>query len=342
MGYERAKLSIYEKLNADKKIIAGIGNALVDILIHEEEEFLLKINALKGGMTLVEKDRVENNLNLSKGKPRIVAGGSACNTAVGVSGLGGQARFIGKCGEDRKGVLFKEGLEKDGVEPILFKSSLPTGRVLSIITPDVQRTMLTYLGAASELTPEDVATASFSDLALVHLEGYLLFNTELMYSALDSAQQAGAVISLDLSSFTVVEESKTVIQSIVSEYVDILIANEDEARAFTGHSDEKAAIESLAGWAELSVLKVGERGSYIAHEGEVIKIHPMGNGDAVDTTGAGDLWASGFLFGLINRFPLEKCGMLGSICGYEVCQVVGAKIFLDGWERIDKQMELIL
>ena len=128
-------------------------------------------------------------------------------------------------------------------------------------------------------------------------------------------------------------------EKIVIDFVDILLANEDEAMAFTGHSDEIKAVSSLSNNTHIAALKVGQRGSYIAHAGKIIKIEPMGPGTAVDTTGAGDLWASGFLYGLVNGYSLEKSGTLGSACGYEVCQVVGANIPEDGWLRIKKILE---
>jgi len=156
----------------------------------------------------------------------------------------------------------------------------------------------------------------------------------LIRASLSAAKTAGAKISLDLASFTVVEASKELLDQLVETYVDILIANEDEAGAFTGYSDEHLALKALSKRANIAVLKVGPRGSYVSHAGNTIAIKPMGDGNALDTTGAGDLWAAGFLFGLVKGFSLEKCGRLGSACGYEVCQVIGTKIPPEGWERI--------
>jgi sugar/nucleoside kinase (ribokinase family) len=318
----------------NRQLIVGIGSALVDILIHEKDEFLNKTGAVKGGMTLVDKKTIERTLALSSGNASIVPGGSACNTIVGIGKLGGAARFVGKCGKGEMGDLIESDLRKQNVEPKLFRSASPTGRVLSIISPDAQRSMFTYLGASAETRPEDISKQLFKDAAVVHIEGYLLFNPELIRAALTGAKSAGAKISLDLASFTVVEESKELLEQLVDSYVDVLIANEDEARAFTGYSDEHLAIEALSEQADVAVLKVGPRGSYISHAGNTIAVEPMGDGTALDTTGAGDMWAAGFLYGLVNGYPLEKSGQLGSACGYEVCQVVGANIPDEGWERI--------
>jgi len=326
----------FEFKKNNRRLIVGIGSALVDILVHEDDKFIEKTGAAKGGMTLVDNTWIERILANNSGAPAIVAGGSACNTVVGVGRLGGNARFIGKCGVDQWGRQYENDLVQQNVDPALLRSESPTGRVLSIITPDAQRTMFTYLGASAETRPEDISAASFADAAVVHVEGYLLFNPDLIETALAAAKKAGALISLDLASFTVVEQSLEVLERLVADYVDILLANEDEARAFTGQSDETLALRTLAQKADIAVLKVGPRGSHIAHDGQTIHIQALGDGSAVDTTGAGDLWSAGFLFGLVSGYPLDKCGQLGSACGYEVCQVVGASIPEEGWTRIRK------
>jgi len=320
----------------NRRLIVGVGSALMDILIHEDDEFLEKTGAAKGGMTLVDDTWIEDTLAMASGTATVVAGGSACNTVVGVGQLGGQARFVGKCGTDRWGRQYEHDLGKQNVDPALLRSDSPTGRVLSIITPDAQRTMFTYLGASAEARPQEINAKSFTDAAVVHIEGFLLFNPDLIQAALIAAKEAGALVSMDLASFTVVEQSLVLLEKLVADFVDILIANEDEARAFSRQSDENLALDALAEKTNIAVLKIGPRGSRISHAGETIHIQPMGDGTARDTTGAGDLWVAGFLFGLANGYPLEKCGRLGSACGYEVCQVIGADIPDEGWKRIRK------
>lgn len=319
-----------------RKLIAGIGSALVDILVHENEEFLENTGVAKGGMTYVESDFIDRLMIKAQGKLYVVPGGSACNTLIGIGKLGGDARFVGKLGEDKLGNMFEKYLKDNHVEPMLFKSSSSTGKVLSIITPDAQRSMLTYLGASSEIQVEEVTDNCFEGAAIVHIEGYQLFNKEVMKASLNAAKRSAARVSLDLASFNIVESAKDFLEAVVDEFVDILIANEDEARVFTGYSDEMKAIEALSKKADIAVLKIGKRGSFISRGGNVIKVEPKGteSGGVIDTTGAGDLWAAGFLYGLVNDYPLEKCGELGSACGYEVCRVVGANIPDEGWERI--------
>jgi sugar/nucleoside kinase (ribokinase family) len=305
-------------------------------MVHESDEFVRRIGIHKGGMTLVDMSDLEEIVAQLSTRPIEVPGGSACNTAVGVAQLGGLARFVGKRGRDELGRVFDNALAHRGVEPRLLTSSLPTGRVLSIVTPDAQRTMITYLGASADTQPQEITPHCFADTAVVHMEGYLLFNPDLMTAALMAAKTAGALISLDLASFTVVRQAKSVLDDLIVQYVDILIANEDEALAYTGIQDEAQALDRLARDTDIAVLKVGARGSYIQHAGEVFRIPAQGDGTAIDTTGAGDLWASGFLYGLVNGLGLEKSGQLASACGYEVCQVVGADIPVDGWNRIKK------
>ena len=320
----------------NNKLIVGVGAALIDILTHESDDFLKEISDVKGSMTLVEENFIKDLYLKFKKKPKIVPGGAACNTIIGIAQLGGNTRFIGKRGDDEFGELFEAELEKSGVEPQLLKSFTPSGRVVSIITPDAQRSMFTYLGASSEMTAEDISENKFNGASVVIIEGYLLFNHSLMFAALDAAKEAGALIALDLASFTVVEESRDVLNDIVDKYVDILMANEDEASAFTNCTDETLALEALSKNVDIAILKVGKRGSYIHRDGKIIKIDPKGDGTALDTTGAGDLWAAGFLYGFVNGYSLEKSGELGSACGHAVCQVMGASIPDDGWNRIKR------
>ncbi len=240
-----------------KKPILCVGGALIDILLNEEDAFLKRTTGSKGGMHLVEPEIIEKYLSISKAVPATAPGGSACNTAVGIGKLGGDARFAGKSGSGKNGSFFEEEIKKSAVSPYLIKSDSPTGRVLSIITPDAERTMFTYLGASSTITPEEIEDRFFKDVYLVHIEGYLLFNPAIMAAVLEKAKRFKALISLDLASYTVVEASKDLLCDIVDQYVDILIANEEEAKAYTGFLDENKAISALAKEANIAVLKVG-------------------------------------------------------------------------------------
>ncbi|THB80125.1 MAG: adenosine kinase [Desulfobacteraceae bacterium] len=314
--------------------ITGIGNVLVDVLINESDRFLSDLGKEKGGMTLVDNQDIETILTRTDQRPQVVPGGACCNTILGVGMLGGDARFIGNRGNDDFGNLFENSLKSCGVDPRISMSGSPTGKALSVITPDAQRSMFTFLGASVELAPGMVTPDLFENTAIAMIEGYLLFNPELMTAAVNAAKSAGASIAVDLASFEVVNASKDILDRIVKDDVDILIANEDEALAFTGHEDEQLALEALSEHVTYGVLKVGKRGSFICHGGHITQINPVSGKDAVDTTGAGDLWAAGFLYGIAHGLSVEHSGALGSACGYEVCQVIGAQIPEAGWHRI--------
>ncbi|MBU8910849.1 MAG: adenosine kinase [Desulfobacterales bacterium] len=316
--------------------ITGIGSALVDILINESDQFLTNLEKEKGGMTLVEDKDIEQILAQTNQTPVVIPGGAACNTILGVGSLGGDARFIGRRGNDAYGETFEKQVVKCNVEPVVSISSSPTGKVLSVITPDAQRSMFTFLGASTELDPELITSDIFKGTAISMIEGYLLFNRDLMTAALKAARAAGSLIALDLASFEVVNASRDILEDIIKNFVDILIANEDEAKAYTGYDNEQKAIEKMSQHVTYAVLKLGKRGSYVSYNGTITRIQAQSGNDPIDTTGAGDLWAAGFLFGIAHGFSIEKSGRIASACGYEVCQVMGAQLPYDAWSRIKK------
>lgn len=318
-----------------RRLVVGIGSVLVDILVPATDGFVDRCGVPKGGMVYFDADTIQQVLIRADGSQvRIVPGGAACNTILGVASLGGEARFIGKRGQDDFGQRFEQDLSRRQVDPLLIQAPTPTGRVLSLITPDSQRTMLTYLGASAGMGPREIPDHVFDNAAIAVIEGYLVYNRDLFLHALQQARAAGARILLDLASFTVVEENHALMTAVVKEYVDIVVANEDEAAIFTGCADEEAALSALSELAEVAVVKLGARGSMIAAGGRVLFIAPSGGDDIIDTTGAGDLWAAGFLYGLTAGLSLETCGRLASVCGYEVCRVMGASIPDEVWQRI--------
>jgi len=320
----------------ERPFVVGVGSALMDILLFESDLFVSRHRLIKGGMELVGATRADELLAVSgnAAAAKQAPGGSACNTIIGLGRLCGKAVFIGTRGDDDLGRRLEASLVSNNVLPRLQQVAAPTGRVLSVITPDAERTMLTYLGASSETSPETIAPEMFRGADMVHVEGYLLINEPLIRAVCEAAASVGVPISLDLASFTVVDANPRLVRELVKKYVSVLLANEDEARSYSGVSDEKEALKILARDAECAVVKVGKRGSHVCVNGEITSIPPVGTGAAVDTTGAGDLWASGFIYGLINSLPISECGRIASLCGYEVCQVEGAHIPEDGWQRI--------
>ena len=322
------------KSNNETPYAVGVGSALMDIILNESDEFLEQNGVIKGGMELVDADKANELLAKSSETPLLVPGGSAANTLIGLGRLSGKAAFIGCAGDDKLGDDYQAALKANNVEPIFTTTATPTGQVLSIVTPDAQRSMLTYLGAAAEMSPETFSTSIFGDADLVHIEGYLLFNEALIRKVLEAAKEAGIIVSLDLAAFTVIDANPTLVKELVKEYVDIVLANEDEAKAYTGFEDEHKAVAELAKDAAVAVVKIGARGSLVQYDGEVTVIAPYGEEKPKDTTGAGDLWASGFLYGLINGKSFAEAGRIAGMTGYEVCRVFGAHLSDETWARI--------
>jgi sugar/nucleoside kinase (ribokinase family) len=316
--------------------ILCVGAALYDILLRESDEFVASLGNEKGGMTLAEHAQIIEALAQSSETSDSAPGGSACNTAVGLARLGANSHFLGKRGQDATGENMQKELETSGLQCHLRLGEDPTGQVLSVITPDAQRTMMTYLGSAATLSPDEIKLEDFQGYDLVHIEGYLLFNTGFCQKVIELAKAAGCKISLDLSSFEVVNIFKDVLKDMLKNDVDLIIANEDEAKAYTGE-DPKASLEVFAPLAELAVVKLGADGVLIAHGEERYEV--SGNKvEAVDTTGAGDLWASGFIYGLTQGWSLDQAAKLGNTTGAAVVQVVGAVVPESTWDSIRSEI----
>ena len=313
-----------------------VGAALCDVLLRESDEFLAKLGKEKGGMTLVELDDINRALAASKNKSQRAPGGSACNTGVGLARLGADVHFLGKRGNDEAGEAMERQLHAWGLKCHLRLGSEATGQVLSVITPDAQRSMMTYLGAAAALLPDEISLADFKGYDLVHIEGYLLFNMPFAQKVITLAKSAGCKISLDLSSFEVVRIFKDVLSTMLKNDIDLIIANEDEAKAYTNANPE-ASLEVFAQLAEVAVVKLGAEGVLLAEGQKRFKVAAQ-RVQAIDTTGAGDLWASGFIYGLSRDWTLDKAAALGSKTGAAVVQVVGAVISDDKWTQIKSEI----
>ncbi|MCD6023152.1 MAG: adenosine kinase [Fibrobacteria bacterium] len=320
-------------------ITVGVGAALMDLLLEEKDDFLNRMGAAKGGMTLVDAPAIQSAMQAASAPVKSAPGGSASNTLVGIGNLGGRARMIGRVGKDDLAEHFRAGLGRAGVEDRLRVSDAAgTGHVLSVVTPDAQRTMFTFLGASLELCPADIGDADVSDAALVHLEGYLLFNRPVVERVLELARKHGARVALDMGSFQVVEAAREYLDELFAQRrIDILMANEDEARAYTGLGDSES-LEIFAGKVDTAVVKRGKEGALIAQGSSRLDVlaHVV---DALDTTGAGDLWASGFLYGLNHGLTLESSANLASKIGSEVVQIMGAVIPSEGWNRVHSYRE---
>lgn len=319
--------------------LIGVGSPIVDSLAQVDEAFVASIQGEKGGMELVDAGTLAA-LMARLDHLAEAAGGSAGNTAVAVARLGLPTTFLGKIGNDVGGEFYKDRFEAVGGDGSRFKvGTVPNGRCLSLITPDTERTMRTDLGAAMTLTPEEITVEDFAGCRHAHIEGYILFNRELMYKVLDSAKAAGCTISLDLASFEVVNATEDIIEDILQKYVDVVFANEEEGSALSGlGEDHEGTARKLGSLCQIAALKLGKDGSLIASGGELTRVEPL-RVDAIDTTGAGDLWAGGFLYGWLRGKPLGECGQLGSLLGAEVVQVIGATIHDARWAEIRQSVE---
>ncbi len=318
--------------------VVGMGNALMDILVRiDSEDILNRLDLPKGSMTLVDKDKSAMILDLIRSLPKsYTPGGSAANTIRGMAALQDPVSYIGSVGDDELGKMFRESIAEEHVKPILLTGSQPTGYAIGFITPDSERTFATYLGAATEISPDKLRKEMFSGQRIFHIEGYLIIDHPLIQKALNMAKEAGAEVSYDMASYNVVEENRNFIREMLSQYVDIVFANEDEARAFTG-KDPEEALEELATYCKIAVVKTGASGSLIRMDEETYMVRAI-DADPVDTTGAGDLYAAGFLHGYIYGMLPEQCGKIGSLMGGKVIETIGTKMSDLTWQEIFRQI----
>lgn len=309
--------------------VVGIGNALVDVLTHSDDAFLARQSLLKGTMQLVDEARAAT-LYAAMGPGVEMSGGSAANTMVGVASFGGRAHYVGKVRDDQLGDVFSHDLRATGVghDTPRATDGPPTGRCLIVVTPDAQRTMSTFLGASTGLGPRDVDRALIARGKILYLEGYLFDPPEAQEAfrvAAATAHAAGRKVSLTLSDPFCVGRHREAFLDLVEHHVDILFANEAEICALYEVGDFDAALARVRGHCEIAALTRSARGSVIASDGRVhaVAAHPVTA--VVDTTGAGDLYAAGVLYGLSQGFDLPTCGRLGSLAAAEIIAHVGAR-----------------
>ncbi len=317
----------------------GVGSPLVDILARVDDAFIRQHAGEKGGMVMLESaalNTLVSQAELTGLAPLETApGGSAANTILGLLKLGHQAAFLGKVGKDARGQYFLDSFRQAGGDASKFKTSadVPSGSCLSLVTPDAQRTLRPFLGAAATLSPDEVSVDDFRGFGLAHIEGYVLFNRPLAERILKCAREAGCKISLDLASFEVVRANTDILNDLLNDYVDLVFANEDEAKAFSGHSNPVDALDRLEKLCATAAVKLGPDGAVISQLG---RRHRVGarRVTAIDTTGAGDLWASGLLAGLQRGWDVERSAALAAATGAAVVQIMGASIPEATWKQI--------
>lgn len=318
------------------KRVIGIGNALTDMLVNLKNDRVLdRYNLPKGSMSLVDS-RLQTDISKSvAGLPYSLSlGGSAGNTIRAMARLGCDVGFIGKVGPDKTGDFFVQALENLGVEPFIFRGRQRSGKCVSLISPDGERTMVTHLGAALELGAAEITPELFECYDCLYVEGYLVQDHELIRAAVRAAKQCGLKVAIDLASFNVVDENLEFLRELVQESVDIVFANEDEAKAFTGEAEPLNALQAISELAELAIVKIGIKGALIKLRGEVVHVGIMAAAKRVDTTGAGDFYAAGFLSGLCDGLTLRQCGTIGAITAGKVIEVVGTTFSEEAWQDI--------
>lgn len=324
------------------KNILGIGNALVDVMTQINNDNLLEEFSLpKGSMTLVDENKSLEVKSGTKKFPRSLAsGGSAANTINGLSMLKNKAGYIGSIGKDETGDFFENDMKKAGVETCLFRRNTITGTAVALISPDSERTFATHLGAAVELGAEDLKQEFFLPYNILYLEGYLINDKSLVEKACLLAKENNMEIAIDLASYNVVNYKIDDFREIIDKYVDIIFANEDEARSYTGMEPQQA-LDKLAETCKIAVVKIGKNGSLVRRRDEFVRIDPLPV-TCIDTTGAGDLYAAGFLYGYARALPLHICGAIGSLLAGKVIGIIGARIPENQWPSIRREINTMV
>ena len=309
--------------------VYGVGNAIMDLQVQCDDAFLEENGIAKGIMTLTSQEDQQKILDaLQEHKVNTCSGGSAANTIVGIADMGGKVAYCGKVGSDNFGLAYATELQNLGIHFGAKASCESTGTCVVLITPDAQRTMLTNLGVSATLSPEDIDEDVLQTAEYVYVEGYLFAGDSTKAAALHAialAKQHHVKIALTISDPFLVEICRDVFLRLIEHDVDLLFCNEDEARALTGETDAIDAAHAIHKHCNNVALTLGKNGSIIMHEGEAIAIESV-DVKAVDTTGAGDMYAAGVLYGITNGLSWKQAGHLGSHAAGKIVSQLGARL----------------
>ncbi|GCE64323.1 adenosine kinase [cyanobiont of Ornithocercus magnificus] len=325
-------MAIQTQLSSSPVDVVGIGNAIVDILVQVQDYFLERHGLVKGTMTLVDQERVEAIQNDCDGTGIRTSGGSAANTLAGLAQLGSQVEFVGRVRDDQLGMSFTHDIHAVGAHfntpPI--RGGAPTACCLILVTPDAQRTMCTFLGASVQLGLEDLDFSIIRQTKVLYLEGYLWDSLTARCAFLEAArtcQESGGQVALSLSDTLCVSRHREEFQDFISRSVDVLFANESEITTLYSCKDFESALLQLKREKcyAVAALTRGNKGSVVLSKEQHWDICPYILGSLVDTTGAGDLYAGGFLHGYTNGLPFEQCGHLGSLCAGQIVTHLGSR-----------------
>jgi len=322
--------------------VVGIGNAIVDVLAHCKEEDLGRLNLVKNAMTLIDAETADS-LYAQMGPGLEMSGGSAGNTMAGIAALGGKGAYIGKVRNDQLGEVFSHDIRAMGVSfnSTPATSGSPTARCLIFVTPDGHRTMNTFLGACTELGPDDIDAELIASAKITYMEGYLWDRPEAKEAFIKAAKiahEAGRQVSISLSDSFCVDRHRDSFRDLVHNHIDVLFANEDEIKSLYEADTFEEALAEVRTHCKVAALTRSEKGSVIVSGDEVIEVHAEPVAHVVDTTGAGDLFASGFLYGYTRGDDLATCGRLGSISAAEVISHMGARPDADLKELVAKTL----
>ena len=320
----------------------GLGNALVDVLSKlDSDETLVKIGIQKGAMDMISREQMYVIRKYQANTETTQApGGANCNTMRAIALLGGQSGFIGKVGDDNLGQFYEEALLKAGVASYLIKTEGPSGACTVFISPDGERTMGTFLGPAPTISPDEITEDVLRGYDCIHIEGYLIVNEELVRETMKKAKRLGLKVALDLANYNIVNAYKGLLEEVIPQYVDILFANASEAEAFTGLPAQEA-VKALEKQVHVALVTLGKDGSLIGSEGKFYHVDAEG-GKPVDTTGAGDNFAAGFLYGQSVGASLVQSAQIGSMLSGYVIDVVGPQVPADKWKQIKLKVKTIL
>ena len=320
--------------------VVGLGNAIVDVIDAVSDQFLVDWDIRKDGMTLIEEDRARD-LTREARSALVTPGGSGANTIAGIGSLGGKAAYIGKVADDELGKIFRKDMTEDGIwfDTVPLAEGPATARCIIFVTPDGARSMNTYLGASVMFSPADVNEDVVRAGKILYLEGYLFDRDEAKAAfvhASEVARAAGRKVSLTLSDNFCVDRHRESFRHLIKSHVDLLFANEAELLSLYETDDFDAAVEALRADQALAAVTRSEKGSVIIGEGEPIEVAAEPVADVVDTTGAGDQYAAGFLYGYSRELPLTLCAKLGHIAAAEVIQHYGPRPEVSLKELADK------
>jgi len=318
--------------------ILGVGSPIIDHIIHVNDAFLQTIPGKKGGMETVDFDTLQDLIKSSKQTLLTTTGGSCSNTMKGLAHLGFKTALLGVIGNDPASQCYLNAIKKFGVQPLFQISPQKTSQVVCMVTPEGERTCRAFLGASLDIQVDKITPDLFQGVKLVHIEGYSLLQGSLTEHVMELAKKAYITISFDLASFELVEQFQERILNLLSKYVDIAFANEREILSLTGMTGKKGC-EYLKDLSNIAIIKHGSKGCFVGKD-SFLHYQPVINVPVVDSTGAGDLFASGFLGAYLKGKPLDECAIMGNLIGAATVEIEGTDLPPQKWEELKKSLEM--